>query len=329
MVKSEAQKEEELSVQEKIFQNTLREMTPKVIFTPVIIGINTLVFVVMLINGVDVLSPTIKSLLSWGANFGPSTVDDEWWRLLTCTFLHIGIIHLLFNMWVLWDVGNLVERLVGNVGFVVLYLVSGLIGSLASVFWNPFVVGAGASGAVFGVCGALIAFLAWGSSIPTEVLGKLRNSVLAFLAYNLLFGLGQEGIDMAAHIGGLAAGFICGVAMRQRLTPDSVAKRYIRNVLTVVIGVALIVLAWFIVSEKEMRPPQLEKAAESAVTQIFQKNLPSLSLNCTGVKIEKKGKRSNKNIYNAKATLSNGEKAKIKIEIKGDSIAVTVLEYPY
>ena len=76
--------------------------------------------------------------------YGPLTLDGQWWRLLTCTFVHIGIIHIGLNMWVLWDIGQLVERLTGNVGFLLLYLLSGLFGSLASVYWNPEVLSAGA-----------------------------------------------------------------------------------------------------------------------------------------------------------------------------------------
>ena len=95
--------------------------------------------------------------------------------MLTCAFLHFGIIHLAFNMWVLWQLGDLVERLVGNIGFLVLYIISGVGGSLASLLWNPMVISAGASGAVFGVGGALMGFiLLRRDTIPAEVLKHLR-----------------------------------------------------------------------------------------------------------------------------------------------------------
>ena len=100
----------------------------------------------------------VATVLEWGANFGPKTMDGQWWRLFTSMFLHFGIIHIGFNMWVLWNVGRLVERLVGNFGFALLYVVSGLLGSVASLAWNPTTISAGASGAVFGVVGALIGF---------------------------------------------------------------------------------------------------------------------------------------------------------------------------
>ena len=134
-------------------------------------------------------SPRGETLVAWGANYGPLTLDGQWWRLLTCTFVHIGIIHIGLNMWVLWDIGQLVERLTGNVGFLLLYLLSGLFGSLASVYWNPEVLSAGASGAVFGAFGGLMGFvLLRGDSIPKSILGPLRNSGTSFLFYNLIFG---------------------------------------------------------------------------------------------------------------------------------------------
>jgi rhomboid protease GluP len=228
------------------FQRTLTELTPRVVITPTILAINVTVYIVMLASGVDIMKPTIDSLLNWGANFGPKTTSGEWWRLLTCTFVHIGIFHILLNMWVLWDAGNLVERLVGNVGFLLLYMISGVMGSLASLFWNPFVVSAGASGAVFGVYGALLGFLLRErGSIPREVLSRLRNSGLGFLAFNILFGMTQAWIDQAAHLGGLGAGFLCGLALSQPLTPDARGARLGRNILVTVGGVVAIVAGVF------------------------------------------------------------------------------------
>ena len=226
------------------FYRRLFDLTPNVWVTPGIIVVNFAVFAIMLASGVHFLTPTTESLIQWGANYGPKTTNGEWWRLFTCTFLHIGIIHLLLNMWVLWDAGRFVERLVGNAGFVVAYIVSGLMGSLASISWNPSIVSAGASGAVFGVYGTLLGFvLRRRDSIPMEVLAPLRNSALAFLGYNLVYGLGKQGIDVAAHLGGLAAGFLCGLAMSQSLAPEAVSGRRIRNALVAAGGAALVFVA--------------------------------------------------------------------------------------
>jgi rhomboid protease GluP len=148
-------------------------------------------------------------------------------------------------MWVLRDIGQLAERLVGNVGFLLLYLLSGLFGSLASVCWNPMVLSAGASGAVFGAFGGLMGFvLLRGDSIPKSILGGLRNSGGTFLFYNLIFGFSIPGIDMAAHLGGLAAGFACGLILSQPLDQVSSRTRAWRNGVMLALGVAGLLIAW-------------------------------------------------------------------------------------
>jgi membrane associated rhomboid family serine protease len=113
---------------------------PNVSITSVLLALNVVIFGLMLASGIDPMRPSIDSLIQWGANYGPKTTQGEWWRLFTCMFLHIGILHLLFNMLALWNVGGFMERLLGSTGFVVLYLLAGLLGSVASVAWNPFVV---------------------------------------------------------------------------------------------------------------------------------------------------------------------------------------------
>jgi rhomboid protease GluP len=178
-----------------------------------------------------------------GANFGPKTANGQWWRLLTSTFIHIGFIHLLFNMWALWGAGLLVERLLGNTGFALVYLLSGLFGSLASCFWHPLLVCAGASGAVFGVYGALLGFVGRQRvSIPMQALSQLGKSSLAFLGYNLFYGLTVPNIDMAAHLGGLTAGFLCGVGLSQRPGPEAIAGRPFRNSIVGITGGFLVLV---------------------------------------------------------------------------------------
>jgi rhomboid protease GluP len=101
--------------------------------TVVLIALNVLVFVVMVLQGVSVVSPTADSVLKWGADYGPLTLRGQWWRMVVSTFLHFGIIHLLFNMFVLFNIGLFMESLAGRVAFLVLYLVCGLGGSAASL----------------------------------------------------------------------------------------------------------------------------------------------------------------------------------------------------
>jgi membrane associated rhomboid family serine protease len=224
------------------FQRTLRSLTPRVYVTPVLVGVNVLVFVLMTASGVNFSDPKISEFLSWGADFGPQTTSGQWWRLITCTFIHFGFIHILLNMWVLVSAGPLVERMVGNIGFLVLYLLAGLCGSIASLFWNPLAVSAGASGAIFGIYGALLGLLLRRySSIPPKTFTQLRNSGLGFLFYNLIYGMMQAHVDSAAHIGGLAGGFLGGIVLSQPFTPAVLAGRPIRTAVLAGTGIILVI----------------------------------------------------------------------------------------
>ena len=107
---------------ELAFLHRLHAATPRVFATPAIVALNALVFLAMLAMGVSVLGGRPDDYLKFGANFGPLTSGGEWWRLVTCTFVHAGILHILFNMWALWDCGRLCERLFGNAWFVAIYL---------------------------------------------------------------------------------------------------------------------------------------------------------------------------------------------------------------
>jgi len=133
------------------FNARLLEVSPRAPVTPVIIGINVVLFVIAAALGGGILVPNGEVLIRLGSNYTPLTAGGEWWRLLTSTFLHFGILHLAFNMWALWINGVLAERLYGSTRYLMLYLVAGVAGSVTSFLWHPFVNGAGASGAIFGV----------------------------------------------------------------------------------------------------------------------------------------------------------------------------------
>jgi rhomboid protease GluP len=215
---------------------------PKISVTSVLIALNVAIFGLMLAWGLDPMQPAIDSLIQWGANYGPKTTQGEWWRMFTCMFLHIGVLHLLFNMIALWNVGGFMERLLGSTGFLVLYLLAGLLGSVASVAWNPFVVSAGASGAIFGLYGVLLAFLVRHRAMQQHAsLAALRTNTLVFLGYNLVYGFIQQGIDMAAHLGGLAGGFVGGFVLTPSLTCASHSRLQGRSVLVGVVGLGLII----------------------------------------------------------------------------------------
>lgn len=256
----------------KEFRRALLTFTPRLIATPAIVSANLLVFAAMIATGVHLFAPTVQSVAEWGANFGPKTMNGQWWRLVTCMFLHYGILHLGLNMWVLWDLGGLVERLVGNFGFIVLYFVSGIAGSMASLAWNPLVVSAGASGAVFGVAGALLGLIAFRrDTVPAEVLKHLRNSMVAFLAYNVFYGIAAPGIDMAAHVGGLAAGFVCGLLLSQPLSVEMIARRRLRNAAMLAAGAIVLPIAVFALPDAPLdmtgEMEQIAKMEKLAITR--------------------------------------------------------------
>ncbi|MDX1944689.1 MAG: rhomboid family intramembrane serine protease [Pirellulaceae bacterium] len=223
------------------FRATLQALTPRVFVAYVLVAINAVVFLLMLaLEPKSFLAPSIQLLVDWGANFGPLTLNGQPWRIFTSMFVHTGILHFGLNMVGLAAFGPLMERLVGNLGFLALYVVSGLAGSLASVFWNPELVSCGASGAIFGLLGGLLGVLLLGAkSMPREVFESLRNNALTLLVINLASGFAIKGIDNAAHIGGLVGGCLCGVLLGQPVTLAAGRQRWLRNGLVAVLGVAI------------------------------------------------------------------------------------------
>ena len=182
--------------------------------TFVLIAINVAVFVAMAAGGVSPTEPTTQDLLHWGAGYGPYELSTEWWRLFTAMFVHIGFLHILLNMYCLYSLGPVAERLFGPWKFLALYLLSGVGGDVASVALHPTIVAAGASGAIFGVAGALLPVLHF-REIPAMVAARGRRGGLGiggFIVYNLIYGFANTGIDNAAHIGGLVIGCIVGYA---------------------------------------------------------------------------------------------------------------------
>jgi rhomboid protease GluP len=199
------------------------------------VGANAAVFVVMLFSGVSVANPNTAQLLTWGANWGPLSLGPQPWRILSSNYLHIGIIHIALNMWCLWSLGQLAERIFDRWTYFLTYTACGIGGSLASLWWHPMVVGAGASGAIFGLAGALISALYLGRlPIPKEALRGTMRSLLIFAGYNLFFGAVGAGIDNSAHIGGLITGLALGAVLARHLTdPPEIRTRWNGGVFTV------------------------------------------------------------------------------------------------
>jgi rhomboid protease GluP len=200
--------------------------------TTTLVGMNAAVFAVMVLTGVSPVEPTVAQLLKWGANFGPLSLGAEPWRMLASNYIHIGIIHIALNMWCLWNLGFLAERVFDPWTYVLIYTACGLAGSLASLWWHPMVPGAGASGAIFGLAGALIAALYLGHlPISRQAIQGTLKSLLTFAGYNLFFGAAIKIIDNSAHIGGLLAGLALGAVLAKHLTqPAEVRDGWRRGV---------------------------------------------------------------------------------------------------
>ncbi len=244
--------------------------------TYLLVGINCAVFLAMVANGVSIGSPTTGQLMHFGANnAGSVLINGEWWRIVTAMFVHVGILHLATNMWCLWNLGLLAEPLMGSAGVLAVYILTGAAGNLLSTDINwlfPirdgaggvfFPAGAGASGAVFGIAGALIVLLKSNRlPVPPFELKKLRKSVIYFAALNLVLGLSISGgnmflhsglnIDNMAHLGGFACGLLFAAPMVPRLgSPRSVFQARLRTAVGIVVG--LLVLFGFYIAH--VTPP--------------------------------------------------------------------------
>lgn len=210
--------------------------------TPWLIVANLLVFLAMLAGGAGLWHSSNAVQLAWGANFGPATQDGQWWRLASALFLHFGALHLTFNMWALWDGGQLVERMFGSLRFAVVYFSSGLIGNLLSlVAHGGQAVSGGASGAIFGIYGALLVFL-WSERrhLDKREFRWLFWGAIGFSAATIVFGFMITGIDNAAHIGGFLSGLLGG---RILLRPLDSARPPARRGRLLASGALLLVIA--------------------------------------------------------------------------------------
>lgn len=173
----------------------------KPFFTYFFIAIQLIVFLLLEVSGG---STNTETLIKFGAKFNPLILEGEWWRFITPIFLHIGILHLAMNTLALYYLGITVEKIFGRIRFILIYLIAGFGGSLASFLFSQN-LSAGASGAIFGCFGALLYF---GLIYPKLFMRTMGLNIFVVLAINLAFGFSMEGIDNAGHIGGLIGGFL-------------------------------------------------------------------------------------------------------------------------
>jgi rhomboid protease GluP len=212
--------------------------------TQIIFGINVAVFLGMVLSSSAAMDFPGGTLVHWGANVGALTFSGEWWRLLTNIFEHGGLLHIAFNMWCLWNLGALCESLYGPWTFSAIYLICGLGASLASAGAHPYIPSVGASGAIFGLAGALIAAFKLGEfSVPRSALSGTLRSLGAFVVYNLIFGAVIPGIDNMAHIGGLVTGLIVGALIAVGAPRPEHAPRRLAIFLVVLLALTGVAIA--------------------------------------------------------------------------------------
>jgi rhomboid protease GluP len=179
--------------------------------TYTIIGINIIAYVFSALFSLNIVDMNMQTLVNMGALYGPLTVlKGEWWRLFTAMFLHGGMTHILMNMFSLYLIGRAMEMYFDTKSYLLIYLFSGLLGGLASLYMHPNSVGIGASGAIFGVFGALAGFfMAHRNKIEAHSKAFMKDFTI-LLGINLVLGLSIPSIDVSAHIGGLLVGMAGG-----------------------------------------------------------------------------------------------------------------------
>lgn len=243
--------------------------------TTAILGLNVAVFIGMTLAGVSLSEPTNYQLLAWGANFGPYTLGAQPWRAFTYMFVHGGIMHLAFNMWALWQLGKLAEGVFGRVSFAVLYLLCGLGAAVASLWWHPVTVCVGASGAIFGVAGALLSYLRLKHlALPRQYLRGILSSLGAFVVFNLVIGGFIPFIDNAAHVGGLLTGLLLG-ALLPRPAYRGEQTTPLRYFAFPLVAAAILFGGW-VLEQRALGPREMAAGVERAQAGDFDGAIPHL-----------------------------------------------------
>jgi len=254
---------------------------------PLLLGLNACVYFAMVAADIswDRISPTelMRSLaeitramgfpsrgevLRFGGSHGPYIAQGDWWRLVTCAFVHVGFAHFVINMTSLFAL-RIVESLYGSGAFLLLYLMCAVGGSTCSVLWHPSAISAGASGALFGLAGALLAyFITHRHSIPELLFRPVVRNLVLLLLVNIFIGTVVDEIDNMAHLGGLATGWIAGRALDRdpqgsaRLDRRRLARALIPAILLGLLGA---LIPWRAASSTDIR---YELASEQAQREL-------------------------------------------------------------
>jgi len=206
-----------------------------------LLAINIAVYVVMVFQAGlgSLMGFSGQQSIQWGANYGCRTINGEYWRLVTAGFIHGDILHIAFNMWCLWSLGRLSERLFGRWQTAIIYLLTGVGGALLSISYDPTRLEVGASGAIFGIGGAILSGLKFGNvSISSAERNSIISSLLFFIVINFAFGT-QTGVDNMCHLGGFITGLIIGLPLATAVSA-SAARTRVFQVATLLILAALL-----------------------------------------------------------------------------------------
>ena len=225
------------------FAEALRARTQVAVVTPAILALNLAVFIAMCAGDGALSEP--GTLIAWGGSIGPRTTNGEWWRLVTSLFVHAGAFQLLANLVGLVSVGLMLERLVGPVAFAVTYVLAGIIAGIAALSAHQVIVNTGASGAIFGVYGLLVASTLWGSyhrspaTIPAAALKNLLPAALVFVLVDVV----SSGIRSDVRIAGFGAGLIAGLILAAGVTSRKPAMRRVLATMTATAGIMMMLVA--------------------------------------------------------------------------------------
>jgi len=265
-----------------------------------IIAINVVVFILMAIDGAEIFRITnVDVHTKWGSNVTALTFTGDWWRLITSTFIHFGIIHLAMNMYALYTAGVYLEPMLGKTKYIAAYLCTGIIAGIVSLWWHKEGVnGAGASGAIFGLYGVFLALL-FTNLIPKQVRSALLQSIGIFVVFNIVYGM-RSGIDNAAHIGGLLSGMLIGFIFYLELSGKiNIRKSMAVALITIVtvtgtwyfltnyksdaVRVEHLYIEFFVLQDSALKAPQSNNSAErkdklvNIVLSAWKKNLANLN----------------------------------------------------
>jgi membrane associated rhomboid family serine protease len=226
--------------------------------TTALMAINLTVFAGMVFTGAGLLNFSGPAAYQWGGNYGPATLNGDWWRLVTAGFVHGGLLHIAFNMWCLLSLGQLSERLFGRFQTFFIYLLTWVGGALLSIAHEPRHLEVGASGAIFGIAGALLAGVKFGDlAISAGEKRSVISSMVFFVSVNFILGAGLMGgnIDNFCHLGGFITGLLLGVPM------GGFAQRHkLYQWGTLLVTTLLLVFAYRELSQTHGIPEQLKQA---------------------------------------------------------------------